>query len=451
MAAILHQETQTTIAAPSDSGANMYALIEELYPLCRSITGAGTMETLKRLQKIIPLSIYKIPTGTKVFDWEIPREWNIKDAWIKNAKGEKIVDFSASNLHVVNYSTPVKARLPLNELKEHLYTLPENPDWIPYRTSYYHEDWGFCMTHNQLRGLKEETYEVYIDASLEPGHLAYGELVLEGDSQDEVLISTHICHPSLCNDNLSGISVVTFLAKYMLMQKPRYTYRFLFIPGTIGAIAWLAINELQAGRIKHGLVAALLGGRGHFTYKRSRIGDAEIDKVVEYILLQDNTRNRIRDFEPYGYDERQFCSPGFNLPVGSLTRTPYAEFPEYHTSADNLDLVKPSVLEASLEMYIEVVKVLEVNARYINVLQKCEPQLGKYGLYDKTGGHNNVREMQLALLWVLNLSDGEHSLLDIAQRASLKFDVIANAAARLKKAGLIQEVSERKHPLKERL
>lgn len=451
MAAVLYNEAKTNVAAPSDSGTKMYALIEDLYPLCRSITGAGTMETLKRLQKIIPLSIYKIPTGTRVFDWDIPREWNIKDAWIKNSKGEKIVDFSASNLHVVNYSTPIKARLPLNELKEHLYTLPENPDWIPYRTSYYHEDWGFCITHNQLRGLKEETYEVCIDASLEPGHLAYGELLLEGDSQDEVLISTHICHPSLCNDNLSGISVVTFLAKYMLMQKPRYTYRFLFIPGTIGAIAWLAINELQASRIKHGLVAALLGGRGPFTYKRSRIGHAEIDKVVEYILLQNNTTNRVRDFEPYGYDERQFCSPGFNLPVGSLTRTPYAEFPEYHTSADNLDLVEPTVLEASLETYMQVVKVLEVNKRYINMLPKCEPQLGKYGLYDKIGGQNNTRELQLALLWVLNLSDSEHSLLDIAQRASLKFDVIANAAARLQKAGLIQEVSERKHPLKERL
>ncbi|HET9486129.1 MAG TPA: DUF4910 domain-containing protein, partial [Chryseosolibacter sp.] len=348
-------------------GTQMHQLIVDLYPICRSITGSGTVETLKYIQKIIPLSIYKIPTGTKVFDWEIPKEWNIKDAYIKNSKGEKIVDFSNSNLHVLNYSIPVRKHVSLEDLKKHLHSLPEYPDWIPYRTSYYHEDWGFCITHNQLKSLKDEIYEVCIDSSLEPGHLTYGELTLKGESQEEVLISTHICHPSLCNDNLSGISVVTFLARHLMNTRRNYTYKFLFIPGTIGAIAWLSINELQVNKVKHGLIAALLGDPGAFNYKRSRIGNADIDKVVEYVLRQNEKQYKIKDFEPYGYDERQFCSPGFNLPMGSLTRTPFGEFPEYHTSADNLDLVQPTALKGSLDTYLQVISILEENKRYLNV------------------------------------------------------------------------------------
>ncbi|HEX8041193.1 MAG TPA: DUF4910 domain-containing protein [Chryseosolibacter sp.] len=432
---------------PAREGEAMHELMRNLYPICRSITGAGTVETLKRLQKIIPLSILTIPTGTKVFDWEIPKEWNIRAAWIRNSRGETIVDFKNSNLHVVNYSAPVKAMVSLDELRKHVHTLPEHPDWVPYRTSYYHEDWGFCMSHNQLKSLEDDTYEVWIDSSLEAGHLSYGELVLKGKSQEEVLISTHICHPSLCNDNLSGISVAAHLALHLQNQKRKYTYRFLFIPGTIGAITWLAVNELHVRRIKHGLIAALLGLDGAFTYKKSRIGDAEIDQVAEYVLTKDNRANKIKNFEPYGYDERQFCSPGFNLPVGCLTRTPYGEYPEYHTSADNLDLVDPHTLAESLRTFIHILELVEQNRYYLNLRPKCEPQLGRYGLYSSLGGENNVKEYQLALLWALNLSDGKHSLLDIAQSSSLDFSTIATAAAKLHHAGLLRELSAPEHAI----
>lgn len=435
------RENGQAIRAIRATGEQMFNLIADLYPICRSITGAGTMETLKRLQEIVPLSIYKIPTGTRVFDWEVPDEWNIRDAWIKNSKGEKIIDFNRSNLHVVNYSPPVHLWMSLADLKEHLHSSPEHPDWIPYRTTYYSRDWGFCLAHNQLTTLEDDRYEVFIDASLEPGHLAYGELLLKGETSDEVLISTHVCHPSLCNDNLSGISVTTFLARYMQNQKHRYSYRFLFIPGTIGAIAWLSINERRLKHIRHGLVAALLGDPGSFTYKKSRQGDAEIDTVVEYVLQQTDDDSSVREFSPYGYDERQFCSPGINLPVGCLSRTPYGEFPEYHTSADNLDLVRPEALKQSLDIFIQIMKVLEVNRRFVNLKPKGEPRLGKYGLYDPTGGHNNHQQFQLAMLWVLNLSDGTHSLMDIARRSALSLDLIASAADKLEAAGLLGDVS----------
>lgn len=430
----------TDSGEPANAGREMYALMTDLFPLCRSITGNGTLETLQRLQRYVPIAIQEVVTGTKVFDWTIPKEWNIREAYIKNSKGEKIVDFANNNLHVVNYSTAIQKIVSNKELKEHLHTLPEHPEWIPYRTTYYQEDWGFCIRYNQYKTLDDEWYEVFIDSTLEPGRLVYGELVIHGETTDEVLISTHICHPSLCNDNLSGICVATFLAQRLLKSKTRYTYRFLFIPGTIGAIAWLFINQWQTHKIRHGIVAVLLGDGGNFTYKKSRQGNAEIDHVIQYVLEQHSATNKIKDFSPYGYDERQFCSPGFNLPVGCLTRTPYGEFPEYHTSADNLDFVKLESLEGSLRILEEVVNVLELNKRFFNRQPKCEPQLGKRGLYDNTGGRNDAREFQLALLWVLNYSDGEHSLLDIAVKASLTFKVIADAAEQLRAAKLLEEV-----------
>ncbi|ELR71635.1 hypothetical protein C900_02443 [Fulvivirga imtechensis AK7] len=419
-------------------GKEMYALAEELYPLCRSITGAGTRRTLEIIKRHIPLVISKIPSGTKVFDWEVPKEWNIRDAYVLGLQGQKVIDFQKSNLHVVNYSSPVHKKMPLQELRQHIHTLPEYPDWIPYRTTYYKEDWGFCMSHRQLQGLEEGTYDVYIDSSLENGYLTFGELLVKGKQKEEVLISTHICHPSLCNDNLSGISMVTFLAKHLIERKNRYSYRFLFIPGTIGAITWLSINELKVGRIRHGLIAALLGDAGPFTYKRSRRGDAEIDQVVQYVLERNDKRNKVIDFVPYGYDERQFCSPGFDMPVGCLTRTPYGEYPEYHTSADNLEFISAHSLEGSFEVYSEIIDVLESNRKYVNLLPKCEPQLGKRGLYDTMGGNNDAHKFQLALLWVLNMSEGEHSLLDIARRSAIDFETLAEAASQLEKRELIK-------------
>jgi aminopeptidase-like protein len=406
----------------------MYQLVADLYPICRSITGNGVRATLKRLTGIVPLVIHEVPSGTPVFDWVVPKEWNIRDAYVEDSKGTRVVDFHRSNLHVLNYSIPIRRKVSLPELREHLFSLPDHPDWIPYRTSYYKENWGFCVSQNQLSALKDEEYEVCIDSSLEEGHLSYGEFYLRGASEDEVIISCHTCHPSLCNDNLSGLALVAFLAKHLSTFPLRYSYRFLFIPGTIGAITWLALNEEKTPRIRHGLVVACVGDGGGFTYKKSRQGNAEIDRAAAHVLSNFGRDYKIVDFSPYGYDERQFCSPGFDLPVGSLTRTPYGHFPEYHTSADNLDLVAPEHLSDSFLAYLSVLDVLENNRRYVNLSPKCEPQLGRRGLYDAIGGNADVKSSELAMLWVLNLSDGHHTLLDISERAALPFDVILSTA-----------------------
>lgn len=423
----------------SQTGEEMYHLISELYPICRSITGNGVRQTLGILQKNIPLRIHEVPSGKKVFDWTIPKEWNIRDAYVKNSLGEKIIDFKKSNLHLLNYSIPVKKKVMLDELREHLFTIPEYPEWIPYRTSYYNENWGFCINYNQFKNLKEDEYEVFIDSSLEDGYLTYGEFYIKGAKSDEVLISTHICHPSLCNDNLSGVVLSTFLAKYLSNISLKYSYRFIFIPGTIGSVTWLFLNEEKVSRIKHGLILACIGDSGGFTYKKTRQGDAVIDSVAELVLKQLGQAHKIRDFSPYGYDERQFCSPGFNLPVGCLMRTPHGEFPEYHTSADNLKLVQPDYLADSFSICLSIVDVLENNAKFLNLNPKCEPQLGKRGLYNAIGGQNDRKEKQLAMLWVLNYSDGKHSLLDIAAKAEINFDIIKDISEVLCEYELLEE------------
>jgi len=426
----------------SSVGDDMYELMSDLYPICRSITGDGVRKTLQIIMKQIPLTIKEVGTGKEVFDWTVPKEWNIRDAYIKNPKGEKIVDFKNCNLHVLNYSIPVKKNLSLKELKKHLFTLPDYPDWVPYRTSYYNDDWGFCMSHNQLLGLDEGEYEAVIDSTLEDGHLTYGECVIEGEQQEEVLISCHVCHPSLCNDNLSGIVIATYLARYLQDNAPRYSYRFLFIPATIGSITWLALNEHNVSRISHGLVAVNLGDSGKFTYKKSRQGKAEIDQTVRNVLRHCGKDHEIVDFIPYGYDERQYCSPGFNLPIGCLMRTPHGQYPEYHTSADNLDFVSPVNLAESFSIYWSVVNVLEGNKKYVNRNPKCEPQLGKRGLYQKMGGQKDTEAKELAMLWILNLSDGKHSLLDISDASGLKFDSIRNVADLLVMHDLLIECSQ---------
>ncbi|HEU4860566.1 MAG TPA: DUF4910 domain-containing protein, partial [Chitinophagaceae bacterium] len=380
-----------------------------------------------------------VPSGKKVFDWNVPKEWNIRDAYIKNTRGEKIIDFKNSNLHVLNYSIPVHKKVQLAELKEHLHSIPEHPDWIPYRTSYYNEAWGFCISHNQLISLEEGAYEVFIDSSLEEGSLTYAECFIPGKLSDEVLIFTHTCHPSLCNDNLSGISLSVFLIRHLMQQKRRYSYRFVFAPTTIGSIVWLAENESNVFKIKHGLICTLVGDTNEFTYKRSRQHSAEIDQIAEYVLKRKSTENKIIDFFPFGYDERQFCSPGFDLPVGRISRATYGVYPEYHTSADNLEFVKASALQESLNIFEEIIEVIETNKRYINQSPKGEAQLGKRGLYSVIGANNEKMHFQLALLWVLNASDGSQSLLDIARKANMKFEDIKNAADRLFECGLLKE------------
>lgn len=421
----------------SEIGEEIYQLISKLYPICRSITGNGFRETLQIIQQHIPLEVHEVPTGTQVFDWTIPKEWNIKDAYIKNSQGKKIVDFANSNLHIMNYSIPVHKKLSLPELKEHLFTIPEYPEWIPYQTSYYKERWGFCLTHNQYLELQDEEYEVYIDSSLQPGNLTYGEYFIPGEITDEVLISCHACHPSLCNDNLSGISIAVFLAKHLSQFTPHYSYRFIFIPGTIGSITWLCINQEHVSQIKHGLVLSCLGDSGNFTYKKSRRGNTEIDNIVTYILDNTTQSDRIIDFSPYGYDERQYCSPGFNLPIGCLMRSPHNTFPEYHTSADDLNFVQPQYLAESFSICISIVNILENNQAYYNQNPKCEPQLGKRGLYNGSNGFENYKLNQMAILWVLNLSDGDYTLLDIAQKSGIAFDEIKQAASVLLACNLL--------------
>ena len=424
---------------PAVLGAQMHALVEQLYPLCRSITGDGVRATLNILAESIPLTVHEIPTNTHVLDWVVPKEWNIRDAYVADPMGRRVIDFTESNLHVVGYSVPVRARMNLAELREYLYTLPDQPDLIPYRTSYYKQAWGFCLSQNTLDSLPESEYEVVIDSTLADGSLTYAEHLVPGQVPDEVLVSCHVCHPSLANDNLAAIAVAVELAKRLAQARTYYTYRFLFAPGTIGSITFLAQNADHIDRVKHGLVLACAGDSGSLTYKRSRRGDAEIDQIAELELKSSGRPHTIVDFSPYGYDERQFCSPGFNLGVGCLTRTPYGAYPEYHTSADDLDFVVSGAMVDTLETVWEIFGVLERNRSYVNLNPYGEPQLGNRGLYDSLGGRSDTKQAQLAMLWVLNLSDGEHSLVQIAERAALPFDVISVAADALLDAGLLKE------------
>ena len=422
-----------------DVGTAMHNFIADLYPICRSITGEGVRETLRRIQKRIPLEIHEVASGTKVFDWTVPLEWNVSDAFVKNEAGERVIDFKANNLHLMSYSTPLQKKMRFADLKPHLFSLPDHPNWIPYRTSYYQENWGFCLGHKNLEQLADGEYEVVIDSSLQPGSLTYGECYLPGESSDEVLISCHVCHPSLCNDNLSGIAVAVQLAQKMAERPKRYSYRFLFIPGTIGSITWLARNEHNIERVKHGLVLTGLGDAGEITYKRSRQGQADIDRAMVHVLKHAGEPHAIIDFFPFGYDERQFCSPGFNLPVGCLMRTPHGQYPEYHSSADNLDFVKRDSLASSYGRCLEVFELLEHDRTYLNQNPKCEPQLGRRGLYRSIAGQQEKQSKELALLWVLNGSDGRQTLLDIADRASLPFENILAAARELEQVGLLKE------------
>ncbi|MFF9474060.1 DUF4910 domain-containing protein [Streptomyces roseolus] len=419
-------------------GEEMHALVERLYPLCRSITGDGVRATLDIVGEYVPLRVHEVPTGTRVLDWTVPQEWNIRDAYVADATGRRVVDFAASSLHVLGYSVPVAATMPLSELRGHLHTLPDQPDLVPYRTSYYTPRWGFCLSQNTLDALPDGPYEVRIDSTLADGHLTYAEHVVPGRVADEVIVSSHVCHPALANDNLAGIAVAVFLARALAEGTPHYTYRFVFAPGTIGAITWLARNAERIERVRHGLVLACAGDRGRLTYKRSRRGDAEIDRVLRHVLETSGRPHEIVEFTPYGYDERQYCSPGFDLGVGSLSRTPYGGYPEYHTSADDPDFVSPEAMEDTLAVCREAFGVLDRNRRYVNLSPYGEPQLGRRGLYDSLGGRSDAKEAQLAMLWVLSLSDGGPSLLDVAERSGLPFDAVATAAEALRDAGLIK-------------
>jgi aminopeptidase-like protein len=429
----------------SAAGPAMHAWMSEVFPLCRSITGTGLRRTLDSLRGFLPLDIREVPTGTPVFDWRVPKEWEIRSAWIRDAQGRKVVDFGDNNLHVVGYSLPVHARMSLAELRPHLHSLPDRPDWIPFRTSFYEESWGFCLPDAQLRGLPEGEYEVHIDSSLRAGHLAYGEGFLPGRMREEILISAHACHPSLANDNLSGMAVAAFLAAHLKRlsdagKPPRYSYRFLFAPTTIGSLTWLSRNADALPRIRHGLVLALLGESAPFTYKRSARGDAGVDLAAARALTEHGFAHTLADFSPFGYDERQFCSPGFDLPMGCLMRTPNGRFPEYHTSADNLAFVKPEALAESLRACVAILDVLESDGVFRNLSPFGEPQLGKRGLYKAVGNRPDPGREAMALLWVLNLAGGKRSLMDMAARSRLEFAAVKRAAATLLAHGLLEEM-----------
>lgn len=419
-------------------GEEIYALMERLFPICRSLTGNGVRETLKVFQEYIPLKVHEIPTGTQVFDWTIPKEWNIKDAYIKDKIGRRIIDFKKNNLHVLGYSVPVHLKLSLSELRKYLYSIPEQPDVIPYRVSYYKERWGFCLTHNQFLSLKDEEYEVCIDSTLEQGSLTYGEFVIPGELKEEVLFSTYICHPSLANDNLSGPCLTVLLAKHLKQFNPKYTYRFIFIPETIGSIAWLSKNASVVKNIKHGLVITCVGNSAPSTYKRSKQGNAFIDRAVEKVLIESGQEYIVSDFWPQGSDERQFCSPGFNLPVGSLMKTPYGRFPEYHTSADNMTFVTPQNLHDTFEKYCRILHILEHDNIYENTLPYGEPQLGKRGLYGDISGANQHDKYIEAQAWVLSFSDGNHSLLDISYKSKIDFKFLQKVSVPLLEHGLLK-------------
>ena len=433
-----HNLDQLTEPTGSATGEEIYELAAALFPLTRSITGQGVRETLGILSRHVPIEQHEVPTGTAVFDWHVPREWVIREAYVEDETGRRIVDISHSNLCVLNYSVGVDRIVDLAELKEHVFTIPEQPDLVPYRTSYYAERWGFCMPHNLLASLAEGRYHVRIDSELKQGSLTYGEYFHAGLSDREFLLTTHICHPSLANDNCSGLALLALLARDLSLRTTRYGYRFLFSPGTIGPLSWLAANEERLDRISHGLVVSCVGDAGGPTYKRSRQGNAFIDRAVSHVVKHSGRdAARIVDFSPYGYDERQFCSPGFNLPVGLFQRSAHGTFHEYHTSADDLDFIRAEHLAASYRMLMDVIDIVEGDWTPLSLNPKGEPQLGRRGLYASLGGGRSASERSMAMLWVMNLADGGNSLLSMAERSGLAFRDVAAAASLLRANGLL--------------
>jgi aminopeptidase-like protein len=425
-----------------DSGSHMHAFAEQLFPICRSITGDGLRESLQLIGERIPITIHGLPSGTQAFDWTIPQEWVVRQAWIRDKHGEDVVNFRNHNLHLVSYSRPVRARMSLAELMPHLHSKPELPDAIPYRTSYYKDDWGFCLPHRLLEQLKDEEYEVLVDTDLVDGELNYGELLISGSSDEEFLISCHCCHPSMANDNLSGMVLVAEIASRLIDRPLRQSYRFLFLPGTIGSIAWLARNQALIPKISGGLVLACVGDPGPLTYKKTRHGNSIVDRAVDSVFNGECPSAEIKEFIPYGYDERQYGSPGINLAVGCLSRSSYGSFPEYHTSADDMSFITAEALQDTLEKLERILFIVDRNTRYLNLKPMAEPQLGKYGLYGTTGGVRTGRSTEMALLWVLNLSDGSNDLLSIAEKSGIDFTQIHDASQRLVKAGLMRELRD---------
>lgn len=424
-----------TVPPAESLGEELLELMRELFPLPRSLTGDGVRETLGVLAREVPLELVETPTGTAIFDWVAPREWKLRGAWIEGPTGERIVDAADSPLHVLGYSVPIDAVVSLDELRDHVFT-HDDPELVPYRTSYWTEQWGFCMTARQLESLEPGDYHVVVDADLADGSLTSGELRLQGQSESEFLLSTYVCHPALANDNLSGIVVLWALARTLAQQRLEHTYRVLWSPGTLGPLCWLERNLENLDRIQNGLVISCVGDPGPLRYKRSRQGDAPVDRAATYVLAREPD-SIVGDWQPTGGDERQYCSPGFDLPVGTLSRTPHGLFPEYHSSADDLSLVRSEALAASYRAALEIIDVVETNASFRNLSPYGEPQLGRRGLYQSVPDGTNP---ELAYLWLLNLSDGDNDLLTIAERSGLPFEALCEAAATLEKHDLLKRL-----------
>ena len=420
--------------------------LRRLFPLQRSLTGHGNRETLTILTELIPLSICEYQSGRAVYDWKIPDEWNIRDAWIADSSGVNLVDYKESNLHVVGYSEPIRKTMTFEELAPRLHYLPELPDAIPYRTSYYNKDWGFCVTTHQYEVLKETKgpFEVVIDSEFLPdGSMSIGELHVKGNRQEEYLVSTYICHPSMANDNLSGIITTALLAKTIIDSGvPEYSWRFLFVPETIGPLSYLSHNEGIVDNLKGGLVVTCCGGPGRLGYKRSYLGDHVLDRSVK-LAFKDLGIDPVQyPFTPFGSDERQYSSPGFRIPIVSICKDKYHEYSEYHTSLDNLDFVTGDQIAQSLDVYIYIQNILDKNRAYRSNCSRGEPNLGKRGLYPKMGGankqlgldklHNRSSYSDLdAITWLLFLADGKNDLVAIAEASGVDFNVIEKMASLL--------------------
>ena len=404
--------------------------LKRLFPITRSITGNGNRETLKILQEIIPLDIKEYPTGQKVYDWTIPKEWNIKDAWIKDSQGNKIIDFTDSNLHVISYSTPIHKKIKFSKLKDNLHYIEDLPDAIPYRTSYYNEIWGFCISYNQYKELfkEDEEYEICIDTRLENGSLSLGELLIKGKSRKEYLISCYICHPSMANDSLSGVLVTAFIAKELLkiQDELEHSYRIIFVPETIGAIVYCANNEKVIKKIDNGLVVTTCGGLGEFGYKQSWQEDNFINSMIEDVFKQNNIEFKTYPFDVHGSDERQYSSQGFKINCATISKDRYYEYDYYHTSLDNLDFVKAENLNKTLGLYMQLINKMDKNIVYKNLYPNCEVMLSKHDLYPKTGGAilpNSIVSALDIILWSLYYSDGNMSLYEISKKLDVDIEL----------------------------
>jgi len=402
-------------------GINIHQFAQELWPINRSITGEGVRETLKRISKHIPgLEIKSVPSGTRVFDWTVPKEWNIKEAYIITPEGKKICDFSQNNLHILGYSIPFEGEVSFDELKRHLYTIPDLPKAIPYVTSYYKEMWGFCLSHDQLNTLRNGIYKVVIKSTLSNGELNYAELLIKGKSNKEIFLSTYICHPSMANNELSGPTVVTFLSKWLQeIKEPNFSYRIIFVPETIGSITYLSKNyKDMKNKIFAGFNVSCVGDDRSHSYLPSRNGKTISDKVAKHVLKWIDPDYKSYTWLDRGSDERQYCAPGIDLPIASILRTKYGEYPEYHTSLDNLDnVVTPKGLDGGYWALRRAIELIEKNSIYkVNTL--CEPQLGKRGLYPTLSTKNSASEVK-TMMNLLSFCDGEHSLIDIAEKINL--------------------------------